>query len=112
MQIRKRFLRKLVFHHREDVTHHLCRMIVVRQAVHHGNGGIGDEIENRLMLERPGFDNVYHPADDASGIFETLAFAEVNFARPQIEGMPTQLRHCDFERDARPGRRLFENHSE
>ncbi len=87
-------------------------MVVVGEAVDHGDLGRAREREDGLVLERPRLDHVTHPGEHPGGVVDRLAPSEVDLAGLEVEGVAAELCHPDLEGHPRASRRLLEDHPE
>ena len=71
------------------------------------------QLDDRLVLERPGHDAVDVPAQDAGHILDRLAFADAaDVFRLDVDRMAAQVRHRDLKAHPRPQARLLEEHGQ
>ncbi len=64
------------------------------------------QVEHVLVGEGADHDSVKIPRHDSGRVFDGFAAAKLDIVAGQEEGMPAELDHADFKRDAGPGRGL------
>src|SRR6185436_19435866 len=94
----------------EDVGQDLARVVFVGQAVDHRHARVGGERLELGLLEGADHDDVDHPADHARRVLDRLGAAELAVGGGQIHDRAAHLVHAGLEADARPRRRLLEDH--
>ncbi len=77
-----------------------------------GHGGLARQLDRSLMRKGANHDEIDGAREIARDILDRLALADPDIAGRKINRMTTELRHAGLEGDARPQRRLLENHRE
>src|SRR6266481_6857249 len=95
-----------------EVRHHLARMRTPRQPVDDGHGGVGRQLEQRLMIENTDHDGIDITRQHARGVGDGLAAAELHLGAGQHDRFTAELAHADVERHAGAGRGPLEDHRE
>ena len=101
-----------MFDEGKDIGQDLAGMVLVGQAVYHGDPRVGGETLDDVVAEGADHDDVAHPRHYFAGIFHRLAAAELAVARVEINGSATELMHAGFKRQTGTGRVLFEHHDQ
>src|SRR3990172_8667581 len=95
---------------RQEVGDELARVLAVIEAVDHGDAGPLREFDHVLMPEGAEHDAVHIPGEDARGVRDGLAAAQLRVLGVEVHGVPAELGHADLEGDARPRRGLLKDH--
>ena len=100
--------RSALFLEGEDVGEDLAGMLVVGQGVDGRDAGELGEFLDIGLREGANDRAVDHAAEDARGVFDWFATAELNVVRAQKEGLTAEFADADFEGDACAGGRFRE----
>ena len=95
--------------HGHQVGERLARMLLVREAVDHGDRGVLGELVHVGLREGSDHDRVQVARQDVGRVADRLAPPELEVGCREMERRAAELGHSDLERDARPGRRLLED---
>ncbi len=79
-------------------------MLLVCEGIDSGNAGEFGKLFDILLRKGANDRPMNHSAEDASGILDRFAAAELNVARAQEQRLAAQLANAHFKRDARAGR--------
>src|SRR5512134_163303 len=93
-----------------QVGEHLAGVVIVGQAVDHGDARPGGHLLHRLLAERPDHDGVYVPGEHPGRVPDGLSAADLGVRRGQEQGVPPEAGHADLEGHPGPGGRLLEDH--
>src|ERR1019366_7152449 len=99
-----------VFLERQNVRHHLTGMRPLRQSIDDRHTGVAGKFEHGGMIENANHDRVDETRQDARGIGDGLAAAELHFLAGQHDCFAAEFAHRDVEGDSRAGRGFVENH--
>ena len=102
--------RAALFLERHDIGHDLARMRAPRQPVDHRHRGMAGKFRHVVGVERADHDGVDIARQDARGVAERLAAAELHFLGGEEKNIAAELPHGDLERHPRARRGLLENH--
>lgn len=83
--------RSEVLGHRGPVREELRRVIVIGQAIDHGDRGMTSEFIDIRLLESPYDQRVTESADDSSGIRDGLASAQLEVIASKEDRMPAKV---------------------
>jgi hypothetical protein len=97
---------------RHHVGESLARVRAVGEAVQHGDVRVCRELLDVGLRVRPDHDRVEVARQHERRVADRLAAPELEVGGREVERRPAQLRHPDLEGDARPRRRLLEDHPE
>ena len=92
------------------VGEQLAGMQQVGQAVDDRHAGVSGEGFDALVTEGPDHHHIHHAGNDAGGILDRLAAAELAVARRQEHCMTAELGHAGLEGNPGTGRGFLEDH--
>ena len=92
------------------IADHLGGMVVIGETIEDRHFGVFGEFGDGGMLEGAAEDRIAHAREDFGGVVHGFAHAEVNFTRLEVERVPAQFGHGDFEGNAGAGGGFFEDH--
>ena len=95
----------------KQIAQGLAGMVVIRQAIDDRAGGMLGKLEHGLVLKRPQHDGIDVLAERAGDVGHAFARAHAAIAG-QKNAAAAELGDGRLEADARPQRRLLEDHAE
>ncbi|MCY1438852.1 hypothetical protein D9M71_550680 [compost metagenome] len=98
-----------VFTHGQHVGDHLCRVILVGQAVEHRYAGELGQLLDDFLLEATVLDGVVHAPEHAGGVLHAFLVADLRGVRVDVGDVGALVIGGDFKRAAGAGRGFFED---